>query len=269
MKKSRPPIASAATPSDFVHAVHGLDSVPHIWRPELQAVLINEAQLKRRVRTLARQIERDFVGRELTVVALLTGTVLFLADLIRHLNLPLRLDFIAISSYGAGLRPGQLVVTKELRLEVRGRDVLVVDDILDTGNTLHYIQSKLRRLHPRRMKTCVLLDKPARRQKTVQADYVGFTIPDVFVVGYGLDYAERYRNLPFVAVLRSHRCRNSSGRARPSPARLTPLPKRSATLPPPKSPRLPELRADPPSSNSATLSEVDRRPLRAARRHSE
>jgi len=171
------------------------------WRREVERVLITEEQIARRVKILAGEIERDFRGRETVVVSLLSGTVMFLADLIRHLNLPLRLDFIGVSSYGAGTESGDLVFTKELRLDVRGRDVLLVDDILDTGKTLSRVLPKLRALKPRRIQTCVLLDKAARRMGKIQADYVGFEIPDLFVVGYGLDYAERYRNLPFVGVL--------------------------------------------------------------------
>ena len=176
--------------------------VPAGWRQEVGRVLITDAQIARRVRALARAIERDFHDREVVVVSLLNGTVLFLADLIRHLSLPLRLDFIGVSSYGAGTESGDLVFTKELRLDVRGRDVLLVDDILDTGKTLSRVLPKLRALKPRRIKVCVLLDKPSRRVEKVTADYVGFEIPDVFVVGYGLDYAEKYRNLPFVGVLK-------------------------------------------------------------------
>ena len=164
-------------------------------------MLITDAQLATRIKILAREIERDFRGRELVVVSLLNGTVLFLADLIRHLSLPLRLDFMGVSSYGAGTESGELVFTKELRLDVRGRDVLLVDDILDTGKTLSRVIPKLRALKPRRIKVCVLLDKPSRRVEKVKADYIGFEIPDFFVVGYGLDFAERYRNLPFVGVL--------------------------------------------------------------------
>jgi hypoxanthine phosphoribosyltransferase len=171
--------------------------------PEVSRVLISEQQLARRVRQLSRKIERDFAGRDLVIVALLNGTVLFLSDLIRHLNLPLRLDFIGVSSYGAGTESGELVFTKQLRLDVRGRDVLVVDDILDTGRTLKRVLAVLREQHPRRIKVCVLLEKKARRVEKVRADYVGFQIPDAFVVGYGLDYAERYRNLPFVGVLKA------------------------------------------------------------------
>ena len=179
-------------------------SVPPRWRGEVERVLIGEERLARRVKSLAREIERDFRGRELVVVSLLNGTVLFLADLIRHLNLPLRLDFIGVSSYGVGTESGNLVFTKELRLDVRGRNVLLLDDILDTGNTLSRVKSKLQALKPRRLRTCVLLDKPARRTQPVKADYVGFEVPNLFVVGYGLDFAERYRNLPFVGVLHPH-----------------------------------------------------------------
>jgi hypoxanthine phosphoribosyltransferase len=177
-------------------------AVPAPWRSEVENILITEQQLARRVRRLSAEIERDFRGCEMVVVSLLSGTVMFLADLIRHLSLPLRLDFIGVSSYGAGTTSGELIFTKELRLDVRGRDVLLVDDILDTGRTMKRVLAKLRRLKPRRIRICVLLDKPARRVEKVRADYVGFRIPDLFVIGYGLDYAERYRNLPFVGVLK-------------------------------------------------------------------
>ena len=190
-------------PVPEVHAGSGVP-VPARWRKEVERILITDAQIAQRIRGMSRDIMRDFAGREMVVVSLLNGTVMFLADLIRHLSLPLRRDFIGVSSYGAGTESGDLVFTKELRLDVRGRDVLLVDDILDTGKTLYRVGAKLRALKPRRIKTCVLLDKPARRVEPVEADYVGFEIPDVFVVGYGLDYAERYRNLPFVGVLHPH-----------------------------------------------------------------
>ena len=175
--------------------------MPKRWQTEIEQILITQEQLAKRVAEMTRQIERDYKGKELVVVSLLNGTVMFLADLIRHLELPLRLDFIGVSSYGAGTESGELVFTKELRLDVAGRDVLLVDDILDTGRTMTRVLAKLCALRPRRIKTCVLLDKPSRRVEDVKPDYVGFEIPDVFVVGYGLDYAERYRNLPFVGVL--------------------------------------------------------------------
>jgi hypoxanthine phosphoribosyltransferase len=179
-------------------------SIPVRWHKEIERILITEEQLARRVKTLAREIESDFRGRETVVVSLLSGTVMFLADLIRHLNLPLRLDFIGVSSYGLGTESGDPVFTKELRLDVRGRDVLLIDDILDTGKTMSRVLPKLRALKPRRIKVCVLLDKPSRRVEKIKADYTGFAVPDFFVVGYGLDFAERYRNLPFVGVLHPH-----------------------------------------------------------------
>jgi hypoxanthine phosphoribosyltransferase len=179
-------------------------SVPPRWRGEVERILIAEEQIARRIRQMARAIERDFRDRETVVVSLLNGTVMFLADLIRHLNLPLRLDFMGVSSYGPGTESRELVFTKELRLDVRGRDVLLVDDILDTGKTMSRDRPKILALKPRRIKICVLLDKPSRRTEDIEADYIGFKIPDLFVVGYGLDFAERYRNLPFVGVLHPH-----------------------------------------------------------------
>lgn len=172
------------------------------WDREIDHILITEDQIARRVHQLTRELQRDFAGRDLVVVSLLNGTVMFLADLIRHLSLPLRLDFMGVSSYGTGTVSRELVFTKQLRLDVKGRDVLVVDDILDTGRTLQAVCKTLREHKPRRLKVCVLLEKKARRQVKIGADYVGFQIPDLFVVGYGLDFAERFRNLPFVGVLK-------------------------------------------------------------------
>ncbi len=203
------------TPIISEHAGRGA-RVPPRWRKEVERVLITDEQIARRIRAMARNIARDYTGREMVIVSLLNGTVMFLADLIRNLSLPLRLDFMGVSSYGAGTESGELVFTKELRLSVRGRDVLLVDDILDTGKTLYRVLGKLRALKPRRIKTCVLLNKAARRVEAVQADYVGFEIPDVFVVGYGLDFAERYRNLPFVGVLHPHVYQKASQRAAPA-----------------------------------------------------
>ena len=169
---------------------------------DVERVLIGEDRIARRVRQLARQIERDLAGRDLVIVAVLNGTIVFLADLMRHLSLSPRLDFIGVSSYCGGTKPGALTVTKELRLDLRDRDVLVVDDILDSGRTLRHVLARVRKLRPRRVRVCVLLEKTARRRVPVRVHYVGFRTPDRFVVGYGLDFAERYRNLPFVGVLR-------------------------------------------------------------------
>lgn len=204
----RPPPAPAGFLARPRH-ITGTHVVPAQWRPDLHEVLINESQLQRRVAELARAITRDYVGRELLVVPLLTGTLMFLADLLRRLAIPLKLDFIGVSSYRDGTVSRELVFTKDLRLEARGRHVLLVDDILDTGRTLAAVRARIDRLEPASVRTCVLLDKPARRTESIQADYVGFVIPDLFVVGYGLDYAERYRNLPFVGVLRPELCRRT------------------------------------------------------------
>jgi hypoxanthine phosphoribosyltransferase len=178
-------------------------AVPRRWRGEIESILIPPATLRRRVKELAREIQRDFERKDFVMVALLNGTVLFLADLMRCIQLPLRLDLIGVSSYGAGTTSKELAFTKELRLDVRGRHVLLIDDILDTGRTFQAAIGKIEALKPASIRTCVLLDKPARRVVAVHPDYVGFEIPDVFVVGYGLDFAERFRNLPFVGVLRA------------------------------------------------------------------
>ena len=176
--------------------------LPKHLRKEVESVLIDEKQIATRVSELAADIERDFIERDLLVVALLTGTVPFLADLIRNITLPLRLDFMGVSSYGNNTAPGELVFTKELKLEAKNRDVLIVDDILDTGKTLRAVMDKLDALQPRSLRTCVMLEKKSRRSENITADYVGFDVPDAFVVGYGLDYAEKYRNLPFIGVLK-------------------------------------------------------------------
>ena len=176
---------------------------PKHLRDEVESILIGEQEIAVRVRELAADIERDFDGKDLLVVALLTGTVPFLADLVRHITLPMRLDFMGVSSYGSGITPGELVFTKELRLEARDRDVLLVDDILDTGKTLRAVIDKLNALQPRSLKPCVLLEKISRRAEAITVNYVGFEVPDEFVIGYGLDYAERYRNLPFIGILKS------------------------------------------------------------------
>jgi hypoxanthine phosphoribosyltransferase len=145
-------------------------SVPPRWRKEVESILITDAQIARRIKTLAREIERDFRGREMVVVSLLSGTVMFLADLIRHLNLPLRLDFMGVSSYGAGTESGDLVFTKELRLDVKGRDVLLVDDILDTGKTMSRVIPKLRLLKPGLRRA---LPQPAVRRRAAPARLQG------------------------------------------------------------------------------------------------
>ena len=164
-------------------------------------VLITEAQIRDRVRDLGEQITRDYRGRNLHLVAVLKGACVFLSDLIRHIDLPLTIDFIGISSYGASTKSsGEVKITKDLDKSLAGKDVLVVEDIIDTGLTLNYLINIFHSREVRSMNIAALIDKPERHQIEVPAAYVGFTIPNLFIVGYGLDFAENYRNLPFIGV---------------------------------------------------------------------
>jgi hypoxanthine phosphoribosyltransferase len=169
---------------------------------ELQ-VLYDAETIARRVRELAARISADYRGRPLRVIGILKGAWVFLADLVRQLDLEVTVDFLSFASYGDNAHPsGAVKITKDLDQSVEGLDVLIVEDILDTGQTFEYLRGVLEAHKPRSLKVVTLLDKPSRRLRPVQADYVGFTIPDVFVVGYGLDHAQKYRNLPDVRVLR-------------------------------------------------------------------
>lgn len=167
------------------------------------SVLISKADIQERIRTLAAEIERDYPpGEEIHLVAVLKGGFMFMADLVRAMSDRVTMDFMAVSSYGKGTTTsGQVRVLKDLDSNLEGRHIILVEDIVDTGLTLHYLQEMLKARAPRSMKTACLLSKPSRRKVDVQVDYIGFTIDDHFVVGYGLDYAEKYRNLPHIAVL--------------------------------------------------------------------
>ena len=170
---------------------------------DIQQVLFTEEQLKTRVAELARQIEQDYAGKTPMLISVLRGSFIFMADLCRALQLPCTLDFMSVSSYGKGTSStGQVQITKDLSEDIAGRDILVVEDILDSGNTLSYLLKILENRRPASIRLCTLLDKPERRVKPVTVDYTGFAIPDAFVVGYGLDYDEHYRNLPYIGVLR-------------------------------------------------------------------
>ena len=172
-------------------------------RDDVKEILLTELQIQQRLDTLALEIQRDYTDKDLTLVAILTGSVMFIADLLRRLPMQLRLDYIGVSSYHGETRStGELILTKALKLDVRDRDVLVVDDILDTGLTLVNIRAMLQKLQPRSVKFCTFLEKDVPHREDFHADYVGFHIPNKFVVGYGLDYRERYRNLPYVGTLR-------------------------------------------------------------------
>lgn len=170
---------------------------------DIERVLFSEEELKTRVAEIAAQIDEDYAGREPMLISVLRGSFIFMADLVRSISLPCKLDFMAVSSYGAGTTSsGQVKITKDLSESIEGRDIIVVEDILDSGNTLSYLLQLLQARHPASIRLCTLLDKPSRRTKPVQADYTGFVVDDLFVVGYGLDYAENYRNLPYIGILK-------------------------------------------------------------------
>jgi hypoxanthine phosphoribosyltransferase len=171
--------------------------------PDLAEVLLTEEQIKRRVKSLAREIKAVYGDKEFTIIALINGAVMFTADLMREIDNPVRLDCVRVSSYGAKIKSiGTPQLIHSLTLDIKNRDVLLIDDILDTGKTLKLVSELILDLKPASLRTCVLLDKKARREVKLEADFVGFEIPDKFVVGYGLDFAERYRNLPGIGVLR-------------------------------------------------------------------
>ena len=165
--------------------------------------LISEAELSRRVRELGAQVAEDHVGRELVLVCVLKGSFMFCADLARAIDLPLAIEFLGLKSYGdSQTTSGVVQITSDLSRPVSGKDLLIVEDIVDTGLTMSYLRKNLATRGPRSVKLCALLHKPSRARVETQIDYLGFEIPDVFVVGYGLDWGERHRNLPFVGVVR-------------------------------------------------------------------
>ncbi len=176
--------------------------MPTAVNARIGEILLDAETIRRRVKELGEQISRDYAGKDLLLVGLLKGAVVFLADLAREVDLPVEIDFMAISSYGTRAESSGIVrILKDLDESIEGRHVLVVEDIIDSGLTLEYILSLLRARNPASLKVCALLRKQKPGARPVQADYVGFEIPDKFVVGYGLDYAQAYRNLPYVAVL--------------------------------------------------------------------
>jgi hypoxanthine phosphoribosyltransferase len=185
--------------------------VPAPSSQERVRTLISNARVHKRIKELARQIRRDFPNDSLHLVGVLKGAIFFLADLARELHGNVSFDFIAVSSYGKKTdSSGQVRLTKDLDVSIEGKTVLLVEDILDTGLTLQYLLRIFQQRRPKHLRIAVLLDKPERRVAAVRADYVGFTIPNEFVVGYGLDYAERYRNLSDVSVLRFARSTKNS-----------------------------------------------------------
>jgi hypoxanthine phosphoribosyltransferase len=171
--------------------------------PDLECILYTEAQIRRRVKGLARELKAVYGDGEFTIVSIINGAVFFTADLMREIDNPVRLDCVRITSYGEKTHSvGTPQIVHSLTLDIAGRHVLLIDDILDTGKTIKLVSGLVNRLNPASLRICVLLDKIGRREVPFEADFVGFRIPDRFVIGYGLDYAERYRNLPCIGVLR-------------------------------------------------------------------
>jgi hypoxanthine phosphoribosyltransferase len=197
-------LPSVATPAQAPvdAATVGLAAAAGEEGSEVGEVLVSEDDLQRRVAELGKQIARDYAGKPLLLVGVLKGAVFFLSDLMRHIDIPVEVDFMAVASYGSATDSSGVVrILKDLDAAIEGRDVLIVEDIVDSGLTLQYLMRNLGSRNPRTLEVCALLVKPARRKVELPTRYVGFEIEDRFVVGYGLDYAERYRNLPFVAAL--------------------------------------------------------------------
>lgn len=171
--------------------------------PDVEYVMLSERQITKRVKQLAKQLDVLYEGRKPVVVCILKGSVVFFSELIRNMRTPLTLDFMSVSSYGKGTKStGEIQIKKDLATDIAGRDVLIVEDIIDSGNTLYNLKKLLNGRFPSSVNIVTLLDKPERREVPMEPEYKGFVIKDEFVIGYGLDYAEEYRNLPYVGVLK-------------------------------------------------------------------
>ena len=170
---------------------------------DILRVLYSEEELEAKCAELGAQISKDYEGKNLLLVSVLKGAVVFMTDLMRHITVPCSIDFMVVSRYGNGVKTSGVVkIVKDLDADLAGKDLLIVEDILDTGMTLHYLKQLLQDRNPNSIRIATLLDKPERRRAAVRADYVGYQVPDEFVVGYGLDYDEKYRNLPYVGILK-------------------------------------------------------------------
>ena len=168
----------------------------------IERIMIDERSIAERVKDMATRLDRLYDGKKPLVVCILKGSVIFFSDLIRHMHTPLELDFMSVSSYGSGTTTGELKIKKDMSVDIKGRDVLIVEDIIDSGNTLYKLKKMLIERAPASVNIVTLLDKPERREVPIEPEYTCFTIEDEFVVGYGLDYAEEYRSLPYVGVLK-------------------------------------------------------------------
>lgn len=165
-------------------------------------VLIPEEEVRKRISEIGAQISRDYAGKEIHVICILKGGVFFMCELVKHITVPVTHDFMSVSSYGDGtVSSGRIKIVKDLDDSIEGKEVLIVEDIIDSGRTLHHLLQLLRARNPKSIRLCTLLDKPDRRVIEVPVEYTGFSIPDLFVVGYGLDYAQHYRNLPYIGVV--------------------------------------------------------------------
>lgn len=186
--------------------------------PDIERVIVSKEEIQTRVNELAAQVSADYADNgQLVIVGILKGAFVFLADLARRLTVPHRVDFMALSSYGqTATTTGAVRIIMDLRVDIEGRHVLIVEDIIDSGYTLHYLLDVLRTRNPASLRACVLLSKPDRRQVEVPVDYLGFEIPDVWVVGYGLDFAETHRTMPYIGALKPEVCTDDPGRARGS-----------------------------------------------------
>ena len=172
-------------------------------KEDVLRVLLSEDEIREKVRELGGKITADYKNSNLMLVTVLKGAVVFLADLMREIDVPAEIDFMVVSSYGSGVKSSGVVkIVKDLDVPLAGKDILIVEDILDSGLTLSYIKELLESRGPRSIRIATLLDKPSRRKVDLQADYIGFSVPDEFVIGYGLDYDEKYRNLPYIGILK-------------------------------------------------------------------
>lgn len=169
---------------------------------DIKEILLSGEQINEKVKELGAKISQDYKDKDLFVIVILKGSVIFAADLLREISIPVTIDFISVSSYGSGTTSGQVKIIKDLSCSIEGKNVLIIEDILDSGNTLFNLTKMLGERNPESIEICTLLNKPERREAEVNTRYSGFDIPDEFVVGYGLDYAEKYRNLPYIGILK-------------------------------------------------------------------
>lgn len=172
-------------------------------KEDVKEILLNEEEIRKKIREIGQNISRDYAGRDLILIGVLKGSVMFMADLMKEITIPCSMDFMAVSSYGASTKSSGVVrILKDLDFEIENKDILIVEDIIDSGITLKYLVEYLKGRGPKSVEIACLLNKPERRQVEIGVKYLGFNVPDYFLVGYGLDYAEKYRNLPFIGILK-------------------------------------------------------------------